>query len=131
MGKLLEGDTSLWLPLLSGSMIPSLKPGDELFIVPRPDSYKRGDIAVFLSGGKFFSHRVLLSLRLGRYHYLLEKGDANRSGSIISYEKAIGLVTEVRRDEETFFLRQGKEARRSKKAALVSLRRLIMYRLFK
>jgi len=125
MSELLEGKNPVWLPLLSGSMAPSLLPGDKLYIEPEIDKFKSGDIVVFFARGKFFSHRVLLSIKLNKTKYLLEMGDANHQASFISTSKALGRVTKLRRGELILILTSRVEEKTAKKTAKKSLWHLI------
>lgn len=98
MKTLLEGKNPLWLPLLSGSMAPDLLPGDRLYIEPFTGKINRGDIAVFYGSNRFFSHRVLLIFPRGKKVRVLEKGDANRSGTFQGTDRVLGIVTKVDRN---------------------------------
>jgi hypothetical protein len=70
-------DGTVRLPMLSGSMNPTLPPGSLLVIDPRcGDRFRRGDVVVMADGERLVAHRVLL--RLGSR--FLEMGDAGLAG---------------------------------------------------
>ena len=121
MRQLLEGNEPIWLPLLSGSMSPALLPGDDLYIEPKPAAFKRGDIAVFFTKGKFFSHRVILTFPFRRKTFIVEKGDANYQSGFITYEKALGRVTKIRRGNVIFHLTSTDEEKKARKMAMKSI----------
>jgi len=125
MIELMEGKHSVWLPVLSGSMAPSILPDDQIYIEPKNIDYKRGNIVVFLSEGKFISHRIILSIRFRNKVLLLEKGDANNQASIISERKAFGQVTRIRRGDSLQQLTGKKEEKIARKKACKSLFHLI------
>ena len=69
------------LPLLTGSMVPAIPVDATLRIAAATGADCRpGDVAVFLAEERLLAHRVLLVLRAGPWHWLLEKGDANTLG---------------------------------------------------
>jgi hypothetical protein len=69
------------LPLLTGSMRPALPVGARLSIAAGPVADARpGTVLVFRAAERLVAHRVLLVLRAGPWHCLLEKGDANPRG---------------------------------------------------
>jgi hypothetical protein len=106
-------------------MAPALLPGDELYVDPDYRKYRRGDVAVFFSGGKFYSHRILLTFRLGKTIHLLEMGDANHLGRFISSGKVLGRVLQVRREDKVSFLTDLDEEKAAKRQARKSLVRLL------
>jgi len=128
MSLLLEGKEPLWLPILSGSMAPSLLPGDELFIDPGMRTPRRGSIAVFYSRGTFFSHRILFSFKWGKKLYIFEKGDANDSARLIPAGKMLGTVLKVRREGYEADLTTEEAVRRSRKLAVRSFLKLLRIR---
>lgn len=128
MRKLLKGEGPLWLPLLSGSMAPSLLPNDELFIETDFSGLKIGEIAVFFSNGKFYSHRILLKLRFLKKSYVLEKGDANYTASLIPVSKVLGKVTKMRRDGKISDLSDPREVLEARRKALRSFLKLLRIR---
>jgi len=128
MSRLLEGKEPLWLPLLSGSMAPSLLPGDKLYIDPRVRTLQSGSIAVFYRKGTFFCHRILFSFKWGNKHYIFEKGDANDSARFILAGKMLGTVLKVRREGKETDLTTEEAVRGSRKLARRSSMRLLRIR---
>jgi signal peptidase I len=126
MIELMEGKHSVWLPVLSGSMAPSILPDDEIYIEPKITEFKRGDIVVFYSKGKFFGHRIIFTIRFRHKVLFLEKGDANNQASFISESKALGQVTKLRRGD-SFQQFTGKSAEKiARKTARKSFFHLII-----
>lgn len=125
MYTLLEGKQPIWLPMLSGSMAPFLLPGDKLYINPTIDTFKSGNIVVFFKEGKFFSHRVIFTMKLKNRVLILEKGDANNVASFINANKALGRITKLKRNQKTFDLLVDKEEKKAAKTARKSLWHLI------
>ncbi len=69
----------LVLPILSGSMRPSIALGSKILIAPADYSTCRlGDVVVYLEGDRLIAHRLLWTL--GPFHF--HKGDANPNGSV-------------------------------------------------
>lgn len=125
MYTLLEGNRPIWLPMLSGSMAPYILPGDELYIIPKIDKFKTGNIVVFYKDGKFFSHRVIFSIKLYNRVIILEKGDANRVASFIDANKALGRVVKLKRDGNTLDLLDSIEEKKATTTAIKSFLHLM------
>ncbi len=69
------------LPLLTGSMLPSLPVGAILRIATSDGSRCRpGEVLIFQDGDRLLAHRVLLVLQAGPWRWVLEKGDSNALG---------------------------------------------------
>ncbi len=69
------------LPLLTGSMAPVIPVGALLSIDAQTGTeYQSGDVAIFLVDDELIAHRILLVLRAGPWHWVLEKGDNNLRG---------------------------------------------------
>ena len=83
------------LPMLTGSMAPSIPPGSELAIVSaRSRGCGTGDVVVFLRNDRLVAHRLLLCLGTGPRALCYEKGDLNASGSWIRRGNVLGLVVD-------------------------------------
>ncbi len=63
-------------------MAPAIPVGALLSIrvAPGADCHT-GDVVIFLDRGRLIAHRIVLELRFGGWHWLLEKGDANPGGT--------------------------------------------------
>lgn len=86
------GGRPVQLPLLTGSMVPTLYPGDCLEVVPCSGTQvHNGDVAVFLRDGRLTAHRVLFVWGWGG-RWLVEKGDLNPDGSVIPASWVVGRV---------------------------------------
>ncbi len=82
------------LPMLSGSMSPTIVCGNTIRI--RPVSWNRilrGDIIVFKDNGRLIAHRLLARISFGRFHLAYQKGDTNDLGKWISGRCILGIVT--------------------------------------
>jgi hypothetical protein len=89
--------TPVVLPMLTGSMRPTLPVGSRLLIAAGSNAgLQPGAVVVFRDGERLVAHRVLLVLHAGPWSCLLEKGDANawarwrRSGAVCG--RVIGLT---------------------------------------
>lgn len=94
------GPRLLRLPMLTGSMHPTLPRGCTLLIAPLArgpapggrGAPSAGDVVVFARDGRLVAHRVLRRTRRGGRTWLLEMGDANRRGAWRPVDEAVGLV---------------------------------------
>jgi hypothetical protein len=81
------------LPLLTGSMLPKIPVGAVLRIGAAPATDCRaGDVVIFLEGDRLLAHRVLLVVKVGPWHWLLEKGDGNATGQWRRHNTVRGRV---------------------------------------
>lgn len=97
----------LWLPVLSGSMLPLLRIGDKVLVQSaKPDNIKIGDIVVFKDNDKLVVHRVIQKYESDKLSFL-QKGDNTRISEIISGEEIVGKVTAIRRNKRTICLNKG------------------------
>ena len=116
IGGTAEGDVSL--PVLTGSMAPSILPGDVLLVRPRPGCrVHAGDVAVFLKSGKVTAHRVVFAFRLRSRAFLLEKGDANRFAEALDQGAVLGVVEAIERRGARMPIRRGARADEARRAA--------------
>lgn len=110
------------LPMLSGSMAPTLLPGDLLVVHPKKGRRLHiGDIAVFLSGGNLTAHRVLFACRFFYRSFMVEVGDANSAPRRLDERAVVGVATSVVRDGAELPLARGIVARRIAYRKLASL----------
>ncbi|MCP4573768.1 MAG: hypothetical protein GY838_15525 [bacterium] len=83
------------LPMLTGSMAPSIPVGSELAIVsPRSRNYGIGDVVVFLRDERLVAHRLLLCLGTGPRALCYEKGDFNIDGGWLRRADVLGVVVD-------------------------------------
>ena len=81
------------LRIASRSMVPTLRPGDEVVVRPVGD-LRPGDLVLFRAGTDLVCHRLVAQSDDGA---LLTRGDATSSGERVCADQVIGRVTEVRR----------------------------------
>jgi len=94
----------LWLPVLSGSMLPLLRIGDRVLVESvSPENIKFGDIIVFKDLDKMVVHRVIQIYKDGSKSFL-QKGDNARIAEIVIGENIIGRVTAVQRGTKVISL---------------------------
>ncbi len=83
------------LPMLTGSMAPSIPVGSELAIV---SAHRRscgvGDVVIFLRSDRLVAHRLLLCLGTGPRALCYEKGDFNADGGWIRRTDVLGVVVD-------------------------------------
>jgi signal peptidase I len=97
----------LWLPVLSGSMMPLLRTGDEVLIQSvNPNNIRPGDIIVFKDPDKLIVHRVIRRYDSGSPTFL-QKGDSTTAAEIIRSEDIIGKVIAVRKGSKIICLNDG------------------------
>jgi signal peptidase I len=119
------GDKTVVLPILSGSMAGTLLPGDILLV--RPLGGKKahtGDIVVFRDGGKLVAHRLIFVFRLFSFAFLVEKGDANRTATIIDPKSIVGRVEAAHRNEKLILDMTEETRRTARRLAAKSFRRV-------
>lgn len=87
------GDT-VRLPMLSGSMHPSLPRGCTLRIAPTARA-ATGDVVVLARDGRLVAHRVLLRARWRGRTHILEMGDVNRRGNWRPETDVVGRVLDA------------------------------------
>ncbi len=108
----------VYLPVLSGSMSPTLVPGGKVKI--QRVTWKQcsvGDIIILKEKWKLTAHRLLFRIQLMHKCWMYQKGDRNRFGMWVRSEQVVGIVIEtVRLDGTSIDLStpvQKKKARRS------------------
>jgi hypothetical protein len=83
------------LPVLTGSMAPSIPVGSEVAIASaRGCSFGIGDVVVFLKDDRLVAHRLLLCLGTGPGALCYEKGDLNAGGGWIRRRDVLGVVVD-------------------------------------
>ena len=86
----------LIMPVLSGSMRPTMPLGSRLLIRPAsPDECRRGDVVVCIEGPKLVAHRAILFLGPRSWGWVFHKGDANRHGNLAPCRLVKGVVEKV------------------------------------
>jgi len=63
--------------VVSGSMLPSIKPGDMIVATKKVDRVEAGDIIEFRRDNSWVVHRVVATERAGNIELYVTKGDAN------------------------------------------------------
>ncbi len=100
--EVLRKDGRTWGRIVSDSMAPSLRRGDEVLVeLIDPGSLRFADVAVFRRGGALVTHRVIGKRRRGKEQCYLEKGDASLFWSLVAPEAVVGRVIAVRRGQRS------------------------------
>jgi signal peptidase I len=91
-----------WLPVLTNSMEPLIRPGDKVLVSKiEPAEIRRGDIIVFRRGDDLIVHRVLKKWQTADGLRFGEKGDRGYTYRMIDAGNMVGLVTMVKRSRTT------------------------------
>lgn len=64
-----------WLPMQGYSMLPLLRPGDQLQVTPPAPTYQRGQIVVLRQGETLVVHRVIAHRRVAGVSWWITQGD--------------------------------------------------------
>lgn len=101
--ELLEKSGQQWLPVLTGSMSPLIRSGDQV-LVARTDTGRIsiGDIVAFRYGDNIVVHRILKKQNTCGGIYFKEKGDATYYSKLVPAENVIGRVTALKKGDKTF-----------------------------
>jgi signal peptidase I len=92
-----------WLPVLTGSMSPLIRPGDQVLVaVTDVGSISTGDIMAFWYGDNIVVHRILKKQKTDGDTCFKEKGDATYYSKFIHADKIIGRVTALKKGDKTF-----------------------------
>ena len=128
---ILASNQTVQLPMLSGSMSPTLPVNSLVTITPLlGESPHSGDIIVFQENGSLTAHRLIFSLKLGNYHRFFQKGDCNPFGRMIPYEAIVGTIVNVKLPQgEVRDLTSPVIKRQGKITALLSLKTHLKNRL--
>ena len=98
---LLYKKSKLWLPVLSGSMLPLFHVGDKVLVqLVEPDNIKIGIIVVFKNQDKLIFHRIIRKFNNNNRLSFLQKGDNSTNAEIINSEDIIGKVIAVRKQNK-------------------------------
>jgi signal peptidase I len=94
-----------WLPVLTGSMLPLLHPGDQVLIAAtRAEHIRPGDIIVFRRNSELYVHRVLKKQRTPGGLRFVEKGDATHQCGFVDADAVIGRVNIIKDGHRMFAL---------------------------
>jgi hypothetical protein len=123
----LTPDERVEMPMLSGSMSPLLPVGAILIITAvQGDACRAGDVVVFRDGERLVAHRLLLGWPPGRARHFLQAGDGVSPLGWIAAGSILGMVTAVRRtDQSTRDLRLPDARREGVRLARLRLRRFV------
>src|SRR4030042_4902939 len=96
LNGLIPHGTIVELPVLTGSMVPLIVPGNTIRIMALSGKQiRRGDIIVFREGKTLTTHRLLARFTLGTWSIIYQKGDVNRLGKWIHTGQVVGMVVAV------------------------------------
>lgn len=93
-----SAEEPVWLPVLTGSMAPTLIPGDE--VLAAPCSWKEcsvGEIIVFRHRRSLIAHRLIAAVPFAPGGLLLQQGDGMEQGSLIRGKALAGRCLARRR----------------------------------
>jgi len=94
-----------WLPVLTDSMVPLIKPGDRVLMSGvASEQIRRGDIIVFKRNGNLYVHRVLKKWRTPSGIALTEKGDGTYRYGRVRADDVIGRVMAVKSNQKVYVL---------------------------
>jgi|SRR5579859_5942840 len=94
-----------WVPVQGPSMLPFLRPGDEVWLAPGPARLRRGDVVVLRTGTGLLVHRLLRAEPWSQPQRLWTHGDNNRQPDpAASAENLLGRVLTVRRRSKSLAL---------------------------
>ncbi|OGO32910.1 MAG: hypothetical protein A2Z29_01585 [Chloroflexi bacterium RBG_16_56_11] len=92
-----------WLPVLTGSMSPLIRPGDLVLVaIVDVDCISSGDIVAFWRGGDIVVHRVLQKRKSAGVTLFREKGDVTYFFRELSGVDIIGKIITVKKAGKTF-----------------------------
>ncbi|MBN1291297.1 MAG: hypothetical protein JXB48_05595 [Candidatus Latescibacteria bacterium] len=96
----IKGGEIVTLPVLSGSMMPYLVPGNKIKIQSASwRDCKIGDIIIFKEKNRLSAHRLLLRCCFWGKCYLYQKGDSISTGHWIKSDRVVGVVVESENTE--------------------------------
>jgi signal peptidase I len=122
-----SGEGAARLPMLSGSMAPSLLPGDVLLVVPSDGSRNHtGDIIVIKDGSRLIAHRLIFAFRARGRSLLIEKGDANPWAAVVKAGAVVGTIVSAEREGGTVYRSSPESRARGRSAAGRALARLLL-----
>lgn len=98
-----------WIPMQGYSMLPLLRPGDQLQVTPPQAGYHRGQIVVIrqtgTTGETLVVHRVVARRRAGDRWCWITQGDNSREvDAAVVAEQIAGRVIALRRGDHCFTL---------------------------
>lgn len=86
------------IPIMGRSMLPLIRPGDQLLIRHGDANLRRGDIVVFLQQGKMVAHRLLRICKDDPITTFITKGDnTSYLDSPVDVSKVVGRVLKIKR----------------------------------
>jgi len=94
-----------WLPVLTDSMAPLIRPGDQVKVSRvAPGEVRFGDILVFKRNNDLIVHRVLKRWRAPEGNYFSEKGDAGSVYGLVNGDSIVGRVIGLKKGTRTYDL---------------------------
>jgi hypothetical protein len=120
-------DGCLTLPVLSGSMMPYLRPGGRVRIAcDGADRARPGDVIVFHEADRLIAHRLLVRLGRGRRWCGYQRGDAAGVGHWVFARQVLGVVTESTAAEGTIlYVRSGSRTVSRRRIAVLIARAVL------
>jgi len=101
--ELLAKSARQWLPVLTGSMSPLIRPGDQV-LVTRTDvgRISIGDIVAFRYGDNIVVHRILKKQKTTGGICFKEKGDATYYSKLVPAYSVIGRIIALNKSNKMF-----------------------------
>jgi signal peptidase I len=90
-----------WMTVITGSMTPLIRSGDQVLIQQtNPESIRFGDIVMFRRDMDLIVHRVLKRRRTADGFLFTEKGDAVIDPGKFKADSVVGRITMVKRENQ-------------------------------
>lgn len=94
-----------WLPMRGYSMLPILRPGDQLRVTMPQATYRRGQIVVIRQGERLVVHRVVARRRVAGVWCWITQGDnSHEADAAVMAEQIEGRVSALRRGDRLYGL---------------------------
>ena len=98
-----QKDGIVSLPVLSGSMVPLLKPGKRIkLVITTWRKCHIGNIIVFIEGKHLVAHRLLFKFSISNHVWLYQKGDQINLGYWINKQQIVGKVVNLEQEPGRF-----------------------------
>lgn len=105
--ELLNKDGELFYTNVGFSMYPLIKQREDILHIKKDDNYKKGDIALYKSNGRYVLHRIVRKKKdkyifMGDYNYFFDKPvEYNQIlGKLISIKKRSGNIIILSKDKK-------------------------------
>jgi signal peptidase I len=93
-----------WLPVRGGSMLPTLREGDQVLLAPGVINLEPGDILVYRRQDELVTHRLLVGHLPGEPNFLLKGDNRLVPDPPVLSQDLLGQAIRLRRGERTMRL---------------------------